>query len=418
MKKTLIILSVLLAAAACAPKDVQTINVVPYPNEVQVKPGEFCVAGAGIRHDAAVDARTKTLIEAFAQQLSLVTGVESAVSEDNGEIAFILDAEMPHEAYTLNVTKKGIEVKASGLNGFNYAVQTIKQMLPVEIFGTEPAADKDWTLPCVSIKDKPRFSYRGLHMDVSRHFFDMDEVKKYLDIMEVHKLNTLHWHLTDDQGWRIEIKKYPRLTEFGSIRNKTIIGHLFDSKGYDHTTYGEGMWYTQDQIREVVDYAASKGITVIPEIEIPGHASAAVAAYPELGNQDSPGFAPEVMTGWGVFTHVMAPNEFAFRFIEDVLTEVCELFPRAPYIHIGGDEAPKAEWKKCPKCQARMAQLGLGNEEELQAYFTAQLVDFLKSRGKKAIVWNEALASGKVKKYVYMGRKAQFSLETSLLPSI
>ena len=238
MKKTLIILSVLLAAAACAPKNVQTINVVPYPNEVQIKSGEFCVAGSDVKYDAAADERTKALIEAFAQQLSLVTGAESVVSEDNGEIAFILDAEMPHEAYTLNVTKNGVEVKASGLNGFNYAIQTIKQMLPVEVFGKVAAADKEWTLPCVKINDAPRFGYRGLHMDVSRHFFDMDEVKRYLDIMEVHKLNTLHWHITDDQGWRLEIKKYPRLTEVGAVRKQTLVGHLFDSEVYDGTPYG------------------------------------------------------------------------------------------------------------------------------------------------------------------------------------
>ena len=234
MKKILIALSVLLAATACAPKNVQTINVVPYPNEVQVKSGEFCIAGADIRYDADADERTKALIDAFAQQLSLVTGAESAVSE-SGKIAFILDAEMPHEAYTLNVTNKGVEVKASGLNGFNYALQTIKQMLPVEIFGKVAATDKEWTLPYVCINDAPRFPYRGLHMDESRHFFGMDEVKRYLDIMEVHKLNTLHWHITDDQGWRLEIKKYPRLTEVGAVRKQTLVGHLFNSEVYDGT---------------------------------------------------------------------------------------------------------------------------------------------------------------------------------------
>ena len=394
MKKTLIILSVLLAAAACAPKNLQTINVVPYPNEVQIKSGEFCVAGADVKYDAAADERTKALIEAFAQQLSLVTGAESAVSEDNGEIAFILDAEMPHEAYTLNVTKNGIEVKASSLNGFNYAIQTIKQMLPVEIFGKVAAADKEWTLPCVKINDAPRFGYRGLHMDVSRHFFDMDEVKRYLDIMEVHKLNTLHWHITDDQGWRLEIKKYPRLTEVGAVRKQTLVGHLFDSEVYDGTPYGEGCYFTQDQVREILDYAAGKGITVIPEIDLPGHMLAALAAYPELGCTGGP---YDVWGKWGVADDVLCVGkEKTMQFLEDVLTEVCELFP-AEYVHIGGDECPKVRWEKCPHCQAKIAELGLKDDDRFQAehylqgYVTSRMEKFLAEKGKKLIGWDEIL---------------------------
>ena len=394
MKKTLIILSVLLAAAACAPKNVQTINVVPYPNEVQIKSGEFCVAGADVKYDATADERTKALIEAFAQQLSLVTGAESAVSEDNGEIAFILDAEMPHEAYTLNVTKNGVEVKASGLNGFNYAIQTIKQMLPVEVFGKVAAADKEWTLPCVKINDAPRFGYRGLHMDVSRHFFDMDEVKRYLDIMEVHKLNTLHWHITDDQGWRLEIKKYPRLTEVGAVRKQTLVGHLFDSEVYDGTPYGEGCYFTQDQVREILDYAAGKGITVIPEIDLPGHMLAALAAYPELGCTGGP---YDVWGKWGVADDVLCVGkENTMQFLEDVLTEVCELFP-AEYVHIGGDECPKVRWEKCPHCQAKIAELGLKDDDRFQAehylqgYVTSRMEEFLASKGKKLIGWDEIL---------------------------
>ncbi|MBO5816255.1 MAG: family 20 glycosylhydrolase [Bacteroidales bacterium] len=394
MKKTLIILSVLLAAAACGPKNVQTINVVPYPNEVQIKSGEFCVAGAGIKYDAAADERTKALIEAFAQQLSLVTGTESAVSEANGEIAFILDAEMPHEAYTLNVTKKGVEIKASGLNGFNYAIQTIKQMLPVEVFGKVAAAEKEWTLPCVKIDDAPRFGYRGLHMDVSRHFFDMDEVKRYLDIMEVHKLNTLHWHITDDQGWRLEIKKYPRLTEVGAVRKQTLVGHLFDSEVYDGTPYGEGCYFTQDQVREILDYAAGKGITVIPEIDLPGHMLAALAAYPELGCTGGP---YDVWGKWGVADDVLCVGkEKTMQFLEDVLTEVCELFP-AEYVHIGGDECPKVRWEKCPKCQAKIKELGLEDkngfkaEHYLQSYVMNRMTSFLEKQGKKIIGWDEIL---------------------------
>ena len=394
MKKTLIILSVLLAAAACAPKNIQTINVVPYPNEVEVKSGEFCVAGAGFKYDTAADERTKALIDAFAQQLSLVTGVESAVSETTGDISFILSADMPHEAYKLNVTKKGAEVKASSLNGFNYAIQTIKQMLPVDIYGKVAAADKEWTLPCVKINDAPRFGYRGLHMDVSRHFFDVDEVKRYLDIMEVHKLNTLHWHLTDDQGWRLEIKKYPRLTEVGAVRKQTLVGHIFDSDVYDGTPYGEGCYFTQDQVREILDYAAGKGIIVIPEIDLPGHMLAALAAYPELGCTGGP---YDVWGKWGVADDVLCVGkEQTMLFLEDVLAEVCELFP-AEYVHIGGDECPKVRWEKCPHCQAKIAELGLKDDDRFQAehylqgYVTSRMEKFLAEKGKKLIGWDEIL---------------------------
>ena len=396
MKKTIIILSVLLAAAACTPKDAQTISVVPYPNELHVKTGEFCAAGADIRYDIAADERTKAMLNAFAQQLSLVTGNESVVYEGGTGtgFSFIMTAGMPHEAYTLNITKNRAEVKASGLNGFNYAIQTIKQMLPKEVYGKVAAADKNWTLPCVKINDAPRFSYRGLHMDVSRHFFDMDEVKRYLDIMEVHKLNTLHWHLTDDQGWRLEIKKYPRLTEVGSIRKETLIGHASDSEIYDGTPYGEGFYYTQEQVKEILDYAAGKGITVIPEIDLPGHMLAALAAYPELGCTGGP---YDVWGKWGVADDVLcAGKEKTMQFLEDVLTEVCELFP-AEYVHIGGDECPKVRWENCPHCQAKIAELGLKDDDRFQAehylqgHVTARMEKFLHSKGKKLIGWDEIL---------------------------
>ena len=396
MKKTLIILSVLLAAAACAPKNVQTINVVPYPNEVAVKSGEFSIAGADVRYGTACDEKTKSILNAFAQQLTLVTGAESKVYEGEAGpgFTFVLSAKMPHEAYTLTVTKKGVEVRASGLNGFNYAIQTIKQMLPAEVFGKETAADKSWTLPYVAIKDAPRFAYRGLHMDVSRHFFDVDEVKRYLDIMEVHKLNTLHWHLTDDQGWRLEIKKYPRLTEVGAVRKQTLVGHIFSSEVYDGTPYGEGCYFTQDQVREILDYAAGKGITIIPEIDLPGHMLAALAAYPELGCTGGP---YDVWGKWGVADDVLCVGkEQTMLFLEDVLAEVCELFP-AEYVHIGGDECPKVRWEKCPHCQAKIAELGLKDDDRFQAehylqgYVTSRMEKFLAEKGKKLIGWDEIL---------------------------
>lgn len=396
MKKTLFIAAFAAVMLSCSPAGETTINVVPYPNEVEVKSGTFDAAGAAFHHSEGLCEGTIDLMNAFAQQLSLVSGKESSVTAGKAGdgFIFILDNDLPEEAYTLDISRKAATIKASSLRGFNYAIQTIKQMLPAEIFGTTEASDKDWTLQCVKINDAPRFSYRGMHLDVSRHFFDMDMVKKYLDVMEIHKLNTLHWHLTDDQGWRIEIKKYPRLTEVGSVRNKTIIGHLFDSKGYDHTRYGEGMWFSQDQIREIIDYAAAKGIEIIPEIDLPGHMLAALASYPELGCTGGP---YEVWGDWGVAEEVLcAGNEKTMLFLEDVLDEVSDLFP-SEYFHIGGDECPKTAWEKCPKCQARIKELGLKDDGEfkaehyLQSYVMTRMTDFLAKKGKKIIGWDEIL---------------------------
>ena len=386
MKKFLLILTVA-ACAACGRNDLSDITVVPFPNDVEVLAGDFNAAGAAFHYSAEMDQQTVNLVEAFAAKLSLVTSKESEVAEGTGETGFVfaVNAELPEEAYTLSVDRKCVKVEASSLRGFNYAIQTIKQMLPVEIYAETPAS-ADWTIPCVKINDAPRFGYRGLHLDESRHFFGMEEVKRYLDIMEVHKLNTLHWHLTDDQGWRIEIKKYPRLTEVGSVRAGTCIKKDFTS--HDGVPYGEGMWYTQDQIREIVAYAASKGIDVIPEIDLPGHMLGALAAYPELGCTGGP---YDVWTRWGVSEDVLcAGNEKVYEFLEDVLSEVCELFP-SEYIHIGGDECPKVSWEKCPKCQAKIKALGLKDkdgesaEHYLQSYVITRVEKFLNAKGRKII---------------------------------
>ncbi len=396
MRKIFFMSAVLALLTACGPADNQTLTVVPYPNEVDIKPGSLNISGAAFHHSADFDEATKNIIANLASQLSLVTGNESSVDENesNTGFIFILDKTIPEEAYSLKINKKAVTVKASSLRGVNYAVQTLKQMLPVEIFGKEAASDKDWSLLCAEINDAPRFGYRGLHMDVSRHFFDMDMVKKYLDIMEVHKLNKLHWHLTDDQGWRIEIKKYPKLTEVGSIRKETLVGHLFQSNEYDGIPYGEGCWFTQEQIREIIDYAASKGIDIIPEIDLPGHMLAALAAYPELGCTGGP---YDVWGRWGVADEVLcAGNEKTMLFLEDVLAEVADLFPYE-YVHIGGDECPKVCWEKCPKCQAKIKELGLKDEKGfkaehyLQSYVMERMTKFLEARGKKIIGWDEIL---------------------------
>lgn len=394
MKRLSCIIIIAAAAAACSPK--QTINVVPYPNDVKMLPGTFMVAGADFLCDAGLDEASLSYIEDFAEHLTLIAGEETALrtGTDGKGIAFILDPDVAEEAYTLKIKKNRVQVRASGLNGFVYAVQTLKQMLPVEIYGKSAAPEKAWTLPCCIINDAPRFSYRGLHLDVARHFFDIDMVKKYLDAMEIHKLNTLHWHLTDDQGWRIEIKKYPKLTEVGSVRKKTIIGHIFDSKEYDHTPYGEGCWFSQNQIREIIAYAASKGITIIPEIDLPGHMRAALAAYPELGCSGGP---YEVWGDWGIADEVLcAGKEETMVFLENVLSEVADLFP-SEYVHIGGDECPKVYWETCPHCQAKIKELGLKDDEEfkaehyLQSYVMNRMTEFLGTKGKKVIGWDEIL---------------------------
>ena len=395
------------AVASCCNAEKNAIEVVPYPNEVEVKGGSFQADGAGFSYSAEIDEASKNIVTNFAGQLSLVSGKACNVTEGPAEtgFVFILDETIPAEAYTLSVSKNAAVIKASELKGFNYAVQTIKQMLPVEIFGKAEAAGKEWKLPCVEITDAPRFAYRGLHLDEARHFFGIDEVKKYLDIMEVHKLNTLHWHLTDDQGWRIEIKKYPKLTSIGSIRKQTLIGHIHNSKTYDGTPYGEGMWYTQDQIREVIAYAAAKGIEIIPEIDLPGHMQAALTAYPELGCTGGP---YEVWQKWGISEDVLcAGKEKTMVFLENVLAEVADLFPYE-YIHIGGDECPKVRWENCRHCQAKIRELGLKDEGKykaehyLQSYVMERMTNFLSARGKKVIGWDEILEGSVAKDAIVM----------------
>ncbi len=395
MKRIFLLLTIIAAVASCCQEKLM-LDIVPYPNEVNLKSGSIDISGLPISYNSDLDASSKTYIEAFAEQLSLATGKLSVVSEGKGEdgFSFILDPTLAKEAYTLNIGRKSVEIRASALNGFVYAIQTLKQMMPVEIFGKKEAADKDWTLPCCMINDAPRFSYRGMHMDVSRHFFDIDMVKKYLDIMEVHKLNTLHWHLTDDQGWRIEIKKYPKLTEVGSIRKETLIGHIFESDTYDGTPYGEGCYFTQDQIREIIDYAAAKGINIIPEIDLPGHMLAALAAYPELGCSGGP---YDVWGRWGIADEVLcAGKEETMIFLENVLAEVADLFPYE-YFHIGGDECPKVYWETCPHCQAKIKELGLKDDDKfqaehyLQSYVMKRMTEFLGKKGKKVIGWDEIL---------------------------
>jgi hexosaminidase len=306
-------------------------------------------------------------------------------------------------AYRMTVDRKGAYIAGDNENGVFYGIQTLIQLLPVPDARLKMRPNK-LDLPYISIEDAPRFAYRGMHLDVCRHFYPVSFVKKYIDYLALHKLNYFHWHLTEDQGWRIEIKKYPRLTSIGGYRNGTIIGH-FPGNGNDGLRYGS--YYTQEQIKEVVKYAADRYITIIPEIEMPGHSSAAIAAYPWLScfptepTRHKPqthwygdSTSKQVQQTWGIFEDVFcAGKDSTFQFLQDVLDEVIPLFP-GTYLHVGGDECPKANWKRCPNCQRRMKENNLKDEHELQSYFIQRMEKYINSKGKTLIGWDEILEGG------------------------
>jgi len=326
-----------------------------------------------------------------------------------------LDNPLPG-AYEMTVNNKGVYIGGDNEEGVFYGVQTLIQLLPVDINKSQNTNSK-LQIPYVSIQDHPRFEYRGMHLDCGRHFFPVSFIKKYIDYIALHKMNYFHWHLTEDQGWRIEIKKYPKLTEVGAWRNGTIIGH-YPGTGNDGIHYGG--YYTQDEVKEVVAYAKKRYITVIPEIEMPGHSSAAIASYPFLScfpneatkhppqcawSGDSTG--KQVQQTWGVFPDVFcAGKDSTFQFLEDVLDEVIKLFP-SKYIHVGGDECPKENWKRCPLCQKRIQDQHLKDEHELQSYFIQRIEKYLNSKGKTLIGWDEILEGGLAPKAVVMSWRGE-----------
>ena len=381
---------VLLTSAATA-----AIPVVPYPLSVREQSGKgFNAKGAAIRCEGALDALSRQWIGAFEKDLRQASGTDK---KSSSTIFFCRNAAIADEAYTLSVSEKAVQVHASTASGFFYAIQTLKQLLPVEIYtGKTAPKGAGWTIAPMKIQDRPRFAYRGMHLDCSRHFFSIDEVKKYIDVMAMFKVNRFHWHLTDDQGWRAEIKKYPRLTEVGAWRDGTCILKDWDSS--DGIRYGG--FYTQDEMREIVAYAAERGITVIPEIDLPGHMLAALTAYPELGCTGGP-YA--VWQRWGVAKDILcAGNEKVYGFLEDIFTEIMDIFP-SEYIHIGGDECFGGDaepdrpdpWDVCPKCRAKMTELGIPEGPQakhyLQNYVTARMQAFLSNHGRKIIGWDEIL---------------------------
>ncbi|MDR1666785.1 MAG: beta-N-acetylhexosaminidase [Bacteroidales bacterium] len=372
-----------------------TYDIVPKPVQLKARQGKF-VFGKDTRILLPND-DPDMLHAAYAlQERFLLTNAWYLKAEKPNEnvipgndVIFILNSGIQNrEAYRLHIQKNRIEVEAASAAGFFYAMQTIRQLLPPEIERNR-APNRELSVPCAEIEDAPRYPYRGFLLDVCRHFFAVKEIKRYIDLLAFHKINTFHWHLTDDQGWRIEIKKYPNLTGTGAWRERTLIGHLSaaDHK-YNQTHYGG--YYTQEEIKSVVAYAKTKFVTVIPEIEMPGHAVAALAAYPELSCSGGPF---EVAGHWGIFNDVYCTGENTFRFLEDVLAEVIDLFP-GKYVHIGGDECPKVRWKRCHQCQTNIRELKLKDEHELQSYFIARIEKFVNAKGRTVIGWDEILEGG------------------------
>ena len=366
-------------------------QVIPMPHEIVAAQGSPFVLKSGVKIlYPEGNAQMQRNAELLAEYLKTATGKDFAVEAGTeGKNAIVLalgvDNKNP-EAYELKVAGEGVAVKGATEAGVFYGIQTLRKSLPV-------AVGANISLPAVDIKDAPRFAYRGAHFDTSRHFFTVDEVKTYIDMLALHNMNRMHWHFTEDQGWRIEIKKYPKLTEIGSKRSETVIGK--NSGKYDGVPH-EG-FYTQEEAKEIVKYAAERFITVIPEIDIPGHMQAALASYPELGCTGGP---YEVWKMWGVSEDVLCiGNDQSLKFLEDVFAELIEIFP-SEYIHIGGDECPKVRWAQCPKCQARIKQLGLKSdakhtkEERLQSYVISHVEKFLNEHGRQIIGWDEILEGG------------------------
>lgn len=370
--------------------------LIPQPTQLQWRTGAFA-----LRADTPIVAHASLRAHALqlTDSLRLAAGLALALTDtDGGRAALVLELDptleprLGKEGYFLSVTPDRVRLRAAGEAGLFYAGITLRQLLPARPTPGPSDAGSDanpgLSLPAVEVEDHPRFAWRGLLLDPARHFLPVEFVKRFIDLMALHKLNTLQLHLTDDQGWRLEIRRYPRLTSVGSVRPESP--KRGDRNAGDGTPYGP-FFYTQAQVRELVAYAAARHVTLVPEIEMPGHFRAALAAYPEFSCTGGPF---QVRTRWGIEPDILcAGNDRALEFVEAILTEVIELFPGA-FIHTGGDEAPKDRWKQCPKCQARIRALGLKDEAELQSHFTARLSRFLADRGRRLIGWDEILEGG------------------------
>ena len=374
--KTLLVALCMVLTIAVA--HAQRPHIIPEPSYIDMAQGTFTITEKTkiVVYDEAWDAA-----EVFAQDMQQYFGSKKplrCVKRGSG-IKVRTDKFVPEEGYELNIQPHEIFVTGGSEAGIFYGLQTLRQMI-VEYNGV---------VPCCFIADEPQFAYRGVHFDVSRHFFSVEEVKRYIDILAAHKVNRLHWHLTDDQGWRIEIKAYPELTEKGSMRKETLIGHGLNPENWDGVPHGG--YYTQEEVRDIVAYAAKRSMVIIPEIEMPGHSQAALHALPWLGCEEQ---IVDVWTTWGVTPEVLcAGKESTYEFLQNVLDEVVELFP-SEIIHIGGDECPKDRWKECEHCQAKMKAEGIESEEELQGYLVARIEKYLNTKGRRIIGWDEILEGG------------------------
>jgi hexosaminidase len=390
MKKvTCILLVSILSFCGCKERKAVEINIIPKPTSVIL--GDDWVEW---KKEIVLVASTEDEknVALFLQQFLSTKGINALISSTpastDDQVTFSIqeDSSSNNEAYELTIDESGVHISASSGAGLFYGVQSLFQLLP--------ASNETIELPFVEIKDQPRFVWRGLHLDVGRHFFPVEFIKKYIDLMAHYKLNTFHWHLTEDQGWRIEIKKYPKLQEVAAYRKETVVGHASTrtrSEPHEFDGTRHGGFYTQEEIKEVVAYATQRFVTVVPEIELPGHALAALTAYPNLGCTGGP---YEVATTWGIFNDVFcAGKETTFEFLEGVLDEVIPLFP-SKYVHIGGDECFKDSWKKCPHCQKRIKTENLKDEHQLQSYFIQRIEKHINSKGKSIIGWDEILEGG------------------------
>jgi hexosaminidase len=394
-KKLLLVVMAVVSLMSCQKKlnTVDDFAVIPQPNEIIPGSGHFSLDAKTVFTVENGNEETDYIIAEWNRWINKSTGftTEAVESATSNFIQLVLDNNYQTKtegAYSCAIKANDIVIKSNSTVGLYYGVQTLRQLLPTAL-ESQSLQTMDWNIPVGTINDAPRFSYRGLHLDVGRHFFPVSFLKKFIDLLAMHKMNVFHWHLTEDQGWRIEIKKYPLLTEIGSKRKETIVGHGGRSNEFDGKEYGG--YYTQEEIKEVVKYAQERFVTIIPEIELPGHSLGALSAYPHLGCTGGP---YEAATRWGVFPDVYcAGNEDVFAFLEGVMDEVIELFP-SKYIHIGGDECPKGEWKKCPKCQKRIKAEGLHDEHELQSYFITRMEKYLESKGRSIIGWDEILEGG------------------------
>lgn len=366
------------------------ISIIPQPQQTTILEGFFILNKN--THIALPNEEEdwKNAAHALIEPSEKSTGHLLKIKPESASIIFKIDKTIAEqEGYRLSVNTEQITIAAPTAQGAFYGVQTLLQLMPTDVFNTKKTIDLNFKIPAVDIKDAPRFAYRGMHLDVARHFFNVDEVKRYIDLMAMHKYNRFHWHLTEDQGWRIEIKQYPKLTEVGAFRKETLIGHYSDQPHqFDGKRYGG--FYTQEEVKEVIAHAKKRFVTIIPEIELPGHAQAAIAAYPELG---CTGDSLEVMTLWGISKNVYCPTEATFTFLENVLEEVMDLFP-GEYIHIGGDECPKKQWKASAFCQKLIRQEGLKDELELQSFFIKKIEKFINAKSKRMIGWDEILEGG------------------------